>query len=149
MLAHGGGIFGFTSFLSRIPADNICIVLLSNTGSNTLEEINQKILAILYNKPYELPKSKPEVVLPVDSMRQFIGSYKLGSNFDIVVTLDGDLLYGQATGQPKFQLFPINNTRFYLKAVEAEVEFFRDGNGTIDHLVLYQGGTEVKGQKVK
>jgi CubicO group peptidase (beta-lactamase class C family) len=149
MLAHGGGIYGFTSFFTRVSSDNICVILLSNTGSNVLEEINKKILSVIYKQPYELPKSKPQVELPVDSMRQFVGQYKLGSNFDISVTIDGGSLYGQATGQPKFQLFPLNNTRFYLKAVEAEVEFFRNDTGTIDHLVLYQGGTEVKGQKVK
>ena len=51
----------------------------------------------------------------------------------------------QATGQPKFPLFAESETKFYLKVVEAQVEFFRDQKGRVTHLVLHQGGRDVKG----
>lgn len=34
-----------------------------------------------------------------------------------------------------------------LRVLDAEIEFFPDANGKVDHLVLYQGGHEIKGVK--
>ena len=38
-------------------------------------------------------------------------------------------------------------TRFFLKAVEAEIEFVKGEKGDVTHLVLHQGGRETKGVK--
>jgi CubicO group peptidase (beta-lactamase class C family) len=56
VIEHGGGINGFNTILSRIPADKNLVVLLNNTGQALLNEMNKTITAILYNMPYELPK---------------------------------------------------------------------------------------------
>jgi hypothetical protein len=69
-------------------------------------------------------------------------------NFKLMVTLDGGQLYSQASGQAKFPIFAISETRFFLKVVDAEVEFFRSNAGAISHLVLYQNGQEIKGTRV-
>jgi CubicO group peptidase (beta-lactamase class C family) len=56
VIEHGGGINGFNTLVSRIPADKNLVVLLNNTGSTNLNEMNKAIRNILYNKPYSLPK---------------------------------------------------------------------------------------------
>ncbi len=56
VIEHGGGINGFNTIISRIPADKNLVVLLNNTGSAPLDEINYAIRAILYNRPYDMPK---------------------------------------------------------------------------------------------
>lgn len=56
VVEHGGGINGFNTILSRIPADKNLVVLLNNTGSTNLNEMNKAIRNILYNKPYSMPK---------------------------------------------------------------------------------------------
>jgi CubicO group peptidase (beta-lactamase class C family) len=55
-IGHGGGINGFNTLLTRIPSDKSFIVLLNNTGGAPLNEITNAIAAILYDKPYDLPK---------------------------------------------------------------------------------------------
>lgn len=50
---HGGGINGFHTMISRIPADKRLIVLLNNTSSAPLDAIRKSILNILYNQPVE------------------------------------------------------------------------------------------------
>ena len=45
----------------------------------------------------------------------------------------------QITGQPKFELFAETETRFFLKAIDAQVEFFTDGSDAVAHLVIHQG----------
>lgn len=56
IVGHGGGINGFNTIISRVPADKNLIVLLNNTGGTVLGEMNDAIHAILYNQPFSLPK---------------------------------------------------------------------------------------------
>ena len=63
------------------------------------------------------------------------------------MTVEGSRLMTQITGQPKFELFAESETKFFLKVVEAEVEFFVDGSGAVTHLVIYQGGRGTKAAK--
>jgi hypothetical protein len=57
------------------------------------------------------------------------------------MTLENGQLMTQATGQGKFPLFAESETKFFLKAVDAEVEFVRDpATHAVAHLVLYQNG---------
>ena len=63
------------------------------------------------------------------------------------MTLEGGQLMTQMTGQPKFPVYAESGTRFFLKVVEAEIEFFTDGQGRGDYLVIHQGGQDVKAIK--
>jgi hypothetical protein len=67
--------------------------------------------------------------------------------FSLAVTLEGDQLITQATGQPKFPVFAESETMFFLKVVDAEIEFFKNEKGEVTHLVLHQGGREIQGVK--
>jgi len=55
-ISHGGGINGFSTLITRIIEDKILVVLLNNTGGTNLNEMNDGILKILNNKPYNPPK---------------------------------------------------------------------------------------------
>jgi CubicO group peptidase (beta-lactamase class C family) len=56
IIEHGGGINGFNTIISRVPADKNLVVLLNNTGGTILGEMNEGIRAILYNQPFNEPK---------------------------------------------------------------------------------------------
>ncbi|MGO4771671.1 serine hydrolase [Flavobacterium sp. W22_SRS_FK3] len=56
VIEHGGGINGFNTIISRIPADKDLVVLLNNTGGTVLNEMNDAIRSILYNQPFDQPK---------------------------------------------------------------------------------------------
>lgn len=55
VIAHGGGINGFTTVIERYPNEKNLIVLLDNTGQN-VGRLSDRIKKILYNQPYEVPK---------------------------------------------------------------------------------------------
>lgn len=63
VMEHQGGINGFNTSLIRIPKDKHLVVLLNNTGGTNLGAIENKILKILYNQPFELPKISVAYVL--------------------------------------------------------------------------------------
>ncbi|UCE07743.1 MAG: serine hydrolase [bacterium] len=62
-IAHGGGINGFNTLITRLIDDRHLIVLLNNTGGTNLGEMSQGITNILYDKSYDLPKKSIAEVL--------------------------------------------------------------------------------------
>jgi len=50
---HGGGTPGFHSNIERFPESDVCIVLLSNNAFCDLNEISNRIAAIIFDKPFE------------------------------------------------------------------------------------------------
>jgi CubicO group peptidase (beta-lactamase class C family) len=80
----------------------------------------------------------------------YVGEYELAPTFSITITREGregDQIFGQATGQPKFELFPESETRFFLKVVDAQVDFVRGADGKVTGLVLHQGGRDTPGKR--
>lgn len=63
VMAHQGAVNGFTTSLIRIPKSKQLVVLLDNTGSSNLVAMQNDILRILYNQPFDLPKVSVAYVL--------------------------------------------------------------------------------------
>lgn len=56
VISHDGGINGFNTRITKIKADKALIVMLNNTGAAPLRDIENAILAILYDKSFNEPK---------------------------------------------------------------------------------------------
>ena len=95
-------------------------------------------------KPIPVKKS---IEVDKEILKQYVGEYELQPGFFIKVFTEDEKFMAQATGQDKFELFAESETKFFLKVVEAKIEFFKDDKGAISHLILYQGGQEMKGVK--
>jgi hypothetical protein len=65
----------------------------------------------------------------------------------MVVSLKGDQLITQITGQPEVPIFAESETTFFPKVVDAEIEFIKNDKGQVTHLVLHQGGRDHKAVK--
>lgn len=77
----------------------------------------------------------------------YVGEYELAPNFSLTITREGDQIFGQATGQQKLELFPESETLFFLKVVDAQLEFVRGADGKVTGLVLHQGGRDMPGKR--
>lgn len=146
---HGGGIHGFNSNMFRIPQEQLVIILLNNKNNPALDEITKALAAIALNEKYEIKKEHETVNVPDTVLQTYAGEYELAPAFKIIVSFQNGVLKGQATGQPPFELFAEKENFFYLKVVNAQVEFFKGDDGKIDHLVLYQNGGKLPGKKIK
>ena len=76
----------------------------------------------------------------------YAGEYELRPGFSLAVTREGDRIFAQATGQPKIEIFPESETRFFLKAVDAQIDFVRGADGQVTGLVLHQNGRDLPGR---
>jgi CubicO group peptidase (beta-lactamase class C family) len=142
MVSHGGGINGFNTVLARFPEEKVTIVVLRNAdyGMQNPGRISQDLAAILFGEKYEIPRERVAIKIDPKILDAYVGQYELRPDFIITMTREGDSLMTQATGQPKFELFPESETRFFLKVVDAQVTFVKDDKGAVTHLIMHQGG---------
>jgi CubicO group peptidase (beta-lactamase class C family) len=63
VMGHQGAINGFNTSLIRIPKNKQLVVLLDNTGSANLGAMQNNIIKILYNQPFDLPKVSVAYIL--------------------------------------------------------------------------------------
>ncbi len=148
VVEHGGSITGFTSNIMRIPASETCIILLDNHQSSVLGQITTDINAVLNNKPYRLPNERKEIAVDTSILRQYVGDYELRPGFTITIALKDGKLIATPTGQGTAALFAETDNLFFLKVVDAEVEFVKGGDGKIEKMVLYQNGQQIPGKKI-
>ena len=247
VLEHGGGIFGFTSFLMRVPEEKLFVAILTNSDSSEVSPdfLALRIVAKALGKPLEDRKPvtldsaaldqyvgvyrfedgitraitregpklfsqrsggpKAEIFAsardelyfhyevsdaalhfrrdaqgkvtgldftgrqgpvasgvktdePIPQPRQaiqldpavydaYVGEYEIAPGFSIAITREGDKIFAQATGQPKLEIFPESETKFFLKEVDAQLEFVRGDDGKATGARLLQGGRVMEGKR--
>lgn len=81
-------------------------------------------------------------------LKQYIGKYQMNANFNIKITVKGNQIFAQATGQSQFELFAKTKTEFFLKKIAATVIFNKNDIGNIVSITLQQGGREMELKKV-
>jgi CubicO group peptidase (beta-lactamase class C family) len=96
-----------------------------------------------------LPSPRKEIALDPKIYDLYIGDYELTPGFVITILRKDGKLISLATGQPEVELFPESETKFFLKVVDAEVEFVKDASGRVTGLVLHQGGQVLPARKTK
>jgi CubicO group peptidase (beta-lactamase class C family) len=105
------------------------------------------------NEPIVWEKTDVEVAMreaievPVAVLNQYPGNYELFPNFIIVVRVENGQLTAEPTGQAKVVLHPESQTKFFIKEVDAQIEFFKNDKGEVENLKLYQGGQTMVGKK--
>ncbi len=149
VIVHGGGIFGFSTFIARFPADRVTVIVLSNVQSTPSEKIANDLSAIVFGATYKIPQERKAIAVASQTLDKYAGQYQIAPNFIITVTNENGKLMGQATGQPKAELFAESETDFFLKVVDAQIKFVKDAQGRVTGLVLSQGGRDVPAQKIK
>lgn len=97
----------------------------------------------------EPPKpGRQEISLTPEQLAPFVGTFEIQPGFNIVFTLENGQLMTQATGQEKFPVFAESPTKFFLKVVDAQVEFMPDDSGGYGSIILHQGGMSISGRRV-
>jgi len=95
------------------------------------------------------PKQRKEVKVDAAVLEKYTGRYELAPNFILSVTREGDHLYAQATGQPRFEIFAEDDHNFFLKVVDAQLTFVVDANGRATSVVLHQGGRDAPAKRIE
>jgi hypothetical protein len=100
--------------------------------------------------PTKLPQQERKAIT-LDSaiLEQYVGQYQLSPNLIMTVTNENGKLMTQASGQPKVEIFAESETKFFVKAFDAQITFVKDTQGRITNMILHQRGRDTSAQKIK
>lgn len=101
----------------------------------------------LWRKTDKKTVVRTEIQLDQATLQQYVGQYEVDPRFVLTFTLEGGQLMTQATGQPKFPVFAEKKDFFFLKVVDAQIEFFRNDAGVVDRMILHQAGQKIPAKK--
>jgi len=146
---HNGGTGGYRSFVGYNPKTRVGIVVLSNTFTGAgVDDIGTHLLDS-HAPLLPAPKEHKEFSVDPKIFDGYMGRYQLAPDFILTVTREGDQLFAQATGQPKFPIFPESQRDFFLKVVDAQITFETDANGRATSLALHQNGANMPAKRIE
>ncbi|WP_372371461.1 serine hydrolase [Candidatus Uabimicrobium sp. HlEnr_7] len=90
-----------------------------------------------------------KIDISLNTLNKYVGEYQIVPGFTLTVRLKDKQITVQATDQPEFKIFAMSQSKFYLKAVNAQVSFHTDKDGIVTHLVLHQNKRDIPGKKIK
>ena len=142
-ISHNGGINGFSTLFSRFPDDKVTVVVLANMQSPAVGRIGRALAGMVFGVE---PVTHTEITIDAKLLDDYAGAYSLPMG-TFNVTRDGDRLMGAPGGQGRQQLVPFARDKFFVRSVDAEVEFRRDASGKVVEMVLQQDGNEMRGAR--
>ncbi|MGC4048556.1 MAG: serine hydrolase [Paludibaculum sp.] len=144
---HSGGINGFSTRIVRIPSQRILVVALNNVQPGQPDKLAQDLVKLMLGQNLPVPEKPAEIKLSREAMEKFVGNYAIAPTFILSVTLEGDQLITQATGQGKVPIFAKSANTFYPKVIDAELVFDVDAEGKATGLTLIQNGRRMPAKR--
>lgn len=96
----------------------------------------------------DAPAARKEITLTEEKLEKLLGVYELGPGFQLTVTREGTQIFMQATGQGRAEAFAESETKFFLKVVDAQLEFTMGDDGRASQVTLFQGGRAMPAKRV-
>src|ERR1700731_845131 len=146
MIAHDGGIQGFNTSLAYYPDDKLVVAVLANLNGPA-GQIAGNLAKVAHGEKVVLPTERKEISVSPEILKQYVGTYELTPKFSLAITLEDGQLISQGTNQEKVPMYAESETMFFLKLVDAQIEFVRNQKGEVTHMLLHQNGRDVKGVK--
>ncbi len=157
--SHGGGNWGFRCNLMahKVKGYGLAIMTNADQGGAVMAELGRRIQAAYEwdsmaqpaPRGYAPPVERAEIVVSTEILETYVGSYELSPEMTLVVTLEDGGLFVEPTGQGKFPIFAEAETEFFLRVVNAQLSFTKDGAGEVDGLILHQGGRNQPAPRVR
>ena len=120
---HGGNIDAFQSTFGFFPKDGVSFSLISNASAVVNNDVTIAVLSAVFGKPFNLPDYRVVELTPKER-EVYTGVYSSVSlPMRITVSVKGDRLMAQATGQASFALTPHGDHRFSNEATGIDMVF--------------------------
>ena len=82
-----------------------------------------------------VPEEKIAIKIADQVLQTYVGEYKFEA-FKMVITLENAILHAQPEGSNKVQLTAESKTKFFLKEMGAEIEFFMNADGEVESIEI-------------
>jgi serine-type D-Ala-D-Ala carboxypeptidase/endopeptidase len=143
---HNGGTGGYRTYMGYDPKARIGVVALTNISTpQGVDDIGRHLLNASYPLlKLDAPAEHRQITLDTKTYDRYVGQYQLGPNAIMTMSRDGDRFYSQLTNQPKVEIFPESESKFFLKVVDAQLTF----NTEATQVTLHQNGRDIVGKRM-
>lgn len=146
-IQHSGADVAHRSQFFVFPTVKGAVVTLSNNAGFT-PDIAGKVAELFFSDAMDKQPADSfnfdQEYTDFDPKRfdGFAGRYAMKDAPDFILEFEreGDKYYTEATGQPRFEIFPGSDSTFFLKVVRAGVTFHQNGEGVTNSITLHQNG---------
>jgi len=132
---HGGGNFGYSSFLAWDSVRKIGVVVLMNVYDGPKEHLGYSLMRGL-PKPFPVD---PQV------LAAYAGRYQFG-DFVVTIRVDGARIYFR--GDQESELIAISENQFYWLEANAEIAFYRNDRGKVDRMEAMRNSETLEAKKI-
>lgn len=135
-IQHGGGIFGFSTYATRLPNEKVYVAVLANSDSPVTDPglVAKKLAAIAVGDPFPEPVA---VKLAPEALQRHVGVYKIDDGAQRTVTFDGGKLYSQRSGGQRLEITPTSETDFFYAGSLSRLRFVVDATGRTTEMLFY------------
>jgi serine-type D-Ala-D-Ala carboxypeptidase/endopeptidase len=144
VLWHNGGTGGFRSMLAINSITGKGAVVLVDSA----QSFDDLVLHLVDPGAMPLRRKRVAIAIEAASRGDYVGRYELSPSFTLTVSIEGDRLLVQGTGQPAMELLGEARDRFFSRGVDATLVFRRGADGKVEGLTLQQGGRDMPGTRM-
>lgn len=148
-LLHNGQTAGYHAFAAFNRKARVAAVVLSNTATGEIDQLGELCVQVAAGQEVTPPPRRKAIAVDEATLKSYVGQYALAPTFILTVTLEDGRLMVQATGQEKIPVFAESKTRFFYKAVDAQITFTVDEKGAVTQLILHQNGRDMPAARGK
>ena len=149
VIDHGGGIEGFNTELAYYPDDKLTVVVLGNVNGGAPGEIARNLAAVAHGETVKLQSERKEITLDPKVLGRYVGAYQMENGPAMIITLENNQLFSMLGNQQSVPIFPESETMFFLKVVDAQLEFPKEGGqGKASQVTLHQNGRDMPAKRM-
>ena len=138
---HNGATGGYMSFIGFNPDTRTGVVALTN-GAALIgpDDIGRHVLI---GMPLaKVPVAHAAIALDAKARQAFAGEYQLAPERILTVSLEGDRLFVQPTGDSKIEAFAESPTQLFVKEADVQLTFVMGADGKAERVVLHVSGRD-------
>jgi D-alanyl-D-alanine carboxypeptidase len=102
---------------------------------------------VTWKRTGDLPVRAP-IAVPTAVLDTYVGEYEIRPGNRLVITRDGDRLFGQPTGGLREPFLATTTTNFFIESADTEFTFVSDSSGKVTSVLLHEPGWQLEAKRV-
>jgi CubicO group peptidase (beta-lactamase class C family) len=147
--SHGGANEGFRCDLEAYESGQGFVIMTNADNGDQLAAEFLGAVAKEYNWPDFQPKEYTKVTVDPKLFDGYVGRYGSARDYIMTITREGDRLFAQVTGQPKFEILPESDHDFFVTEFDAQITFVTESQGRATELIVHQDGTDDHAKRIE
>ncbi len=138
VLTQDGAAPGVAAHISGyLVKEDTCIIVLSNIDAGAIGQMKMGLAAIVFGEKYEKPTIRRPVMVPVDSLRVYVGRYQFSEDTTFDVLVRGGHLYYR-WGSRGLPLTSLGGGEFFARDAFAyeRLRFITNDAGKVTHILF-------------